>query len=322
MDLIRETRVFSDALDRLPLPAGVSHVYNPLSYMRAAHERWLGRFVPCGYEEVAPRTIPITSPMSRPYLILGMNPGPWGMVQTGVPFGDVVNAKALLALTTTCPHPARAGRHEWYMHPPDRVVCHACGDVEQSCPLPGILPTLHSKCPILGFKCTRREASGERLWCGLSGVWEKTLASPDLVGADIGRKLIDAVLRDCFAVNYCPLAYFADDGKGTNVTPDAFRKSGPYRDLPYANELDALCARYIAAILEAFKTRVALAVGRYAETMVKVITSAMPADARPKIVYLTHPSPLATHSAVEWAEMCEREMSKAGVLPARTGGVS
>jgi len=48
----------------------------------------------------------------------------------------------------------------------------------------------------------------------------------------------------------------------------------------------------------------------------------MPADARPKIVYLTHPSPLATHSAVEWAEMCEREMSKAGVLPARTGGVS
>lgn len=44
MNLIQDTRVFSDALDRLSRPAGVSHVYNPLAYMRRAHEQWLAQF--------------------------------------------------------------------------------------------------------------------------------------------------------------------------------------------------------------------------------------------------------------------------------------
>lgn len=48
MNLIQDTRVFSDALDRLSRPAGVSHVYNPLAYMRRAHEQGLDRFVPGG----------------------------------------------------------------------------------------------------------------------------------------------------------------------------------------------------------------------------------------------------------------------------------
>ena len=269
MNLIQDTRVFSDALDRLSRPAGVSHVYNPLAYMRRAHEQWLDQFV----------LVTATSP--RPYLILGMNPGPWGMVQTGVPFGDVANANTILGYRRGDQIPAPD---------PDRV-------------------TLHPKRPVQGFACTRREASGERLWSGLCKVWEKS-------AFDANVHEIDAVLADCFAVNYCPLAYFADDGKGTNVTPDAFCKSGPYRDLPYAIELDALCSSYIAAIMQAFRTRVVLAVGRYAETMAKVIvTSAMPADVRPKVVYLTHPSPLATRSAGEWAAMAQREMSAAGVLP-------
>lgn len=290
MNLIQDTRVFSDALDRLSRPAGVSHVYNPLAYMRRAHEQWLAQFevfvdyqgesVSCATYEKSPDEF-ARATQSRPYLILGMNPGPWGMVQTGVPFGDVANANTILGYRRGDQIPAPD---------PDRV-------------------TLHPKRPVQGFACTRREASGERLWGGLCKVWEKP-------AFDANVHEIDAVLADCFAVNYCPLAYFADDGKGTNVTPDAFRKSGPYRDLPYANDLDALCSSYIAAIMQAFRTRVVLAVGRYAETMAKVIvTSAMPADVRPKVVYLTHPSPLATRSAGEWAAMAQREMSAAGVLP-------
>lgn len=284
MNLIHDTRTFSDALDRLPRPAGVSHVYNPLAYMRRAHEQWLDQFVL------------VTAPSPRSYLILGMNPGPWGMVQTGVPFGDVANANIILGYRRGDQIPAPD---------PDRVV-------------------LHPKRPVQGFACTRREASGERLWGGLSKVWAlATKPMPEDPTEDDGCpnddtpvEMIRRVLADCFAVNYCPLAYLAADPQGTNVTPDAFRKSGPYRDLPYANDLDALCSSYIAAIMQAFRTRVVLAVGRYAETMAKVIvTSAMPAGVRPKVVYLTHPSPLATRSAGEWAAMAQREMSVAGILP-------
>ena len=187
MNLVQETRVFSDALGRLPLPAGVSHVYNPLAYMRRAHERYLERFVPGTYEDVIAGEY-TGAPAPRPYLILGMNPGPWGMVQTGVPFGDVATARSLL-LYDTPPEPEL-----------ERVK-------------------LHPNRPVLGLASARREASGERLWGGLSQVW---------AGGSVD------VLRDAFAMNYCPLAYFAGDEQGTNVTPDAFVKSGPYRDREYA----------------------------------------------------------------------------------------
>lgn len=323
MNLIQDTRVFSDALDRLSRPAGVSHVYNPLAYMRRAHEQWLAQFevfvdyqgesVSCATYEKSPDEF-ARATQSRPYLILGMNPGPWGMVQTGVPFGDVANANIILGYKRGDQIPAPD---------PDRV-------------------TLHPKRPVQGFACTRREASGERLWSGLTGVFRPSAptqgcpaehrqgrhelyvdehhtfcrACGQKWSGGIDRKpALDAVLAQCFAVNYCPLAYFAADPQGTNVTPDAFRKSGPYRDLPYAIELDTLCSSYIAAIVQAFRTRVVLAVGRYAETKAREIAGAMPADVRPKVVYLTHPSPLATRSAGEWAAMAQREMSAAGVLP-------
>ena len=304
MNLIQDTRVFSDALDRLSRPAGVSHVYNPLAYMRRAHEQWLAQFevfvdyqgesVSCATYEKSPDEF-ARATQSRPYLILGMNPGPWGMVQTGVPFGDVANANIILGYRRGDQIPAPD---------PDRVV-------------------LHPKRPVQGFACTRREASGERLWGGLSKVWAlATKPMPEDPTEDDGCpnddtpvEMIRRVLADCFAVNYCPLAYFAADPQGTNVTPDAFRKSGPYRDLPYANDLDALCSFYITAIMQAFRTRVVLAVGRYAETKAREIAGTMPGDTRPKVVYLTHPSPLATRSAGEWAAMAQREMSAAGVLP-------
>ena len=274
MNLVQETRVFSDALNRLPLPAGVSHVYNPLAYMRRAHERYLERFVPCMYEQVAPRTILTTAPSPRPYLILGMNPGPWGMVQTGVPFGDVATARSLL-LYDTPPEPEL-----------ERVK-------------------LHPNRPVLGLASARREASGERLWGGLSQVWAGGPAD---------------VLRDAFAMNYCPLAYFAGDEQGTNVTPDAFAKSGPYRDREYAKALDVLCSKYLKQIIEAMDTRVVLAVGRYAEFKARMVQAALRASStRPKlqVVYLTHPSPLVTRSAEQWAEMAQSTMKAAGVLPGR-----
>ncbi len=59
-----------------------------------------------------------------------MNPGPWGMAQTGVPFGDVPSARDWLGIS---------------------------GKVGQP-------PRFHEKHPVLGFSCARREVSGTRLW--------------------------------------------------------------------------------------------------------------------------------------------------------------
>ncbi len=98
---------------RFGLP--VACTYNPLAYAREPFERYLER-----YAQAAPREV----------LLVGMNPGPFGMVQTGVPFGDVAFVRDWLEI---------AGRVE----PPE----HA-----------------HPKRPVLGFDCPRSEVSGTRLW--------------------------------------------------------------------------------------------------------------------------------------------------------------
>jgi len=104
----------SSAVDALSFSPPVTHVYNPLGYARAAHLAYLERYA--------------SSP--REVVLLGMNPGPWGMAQTGVPFGHVGLVKEWLEIE------AVVGR-----------------------PVPE-----HPKRPILGFDCPRREVSGERLW--------------------------------------------------------------------------------------------------------------------------------------------------------------
>lgn len=92
-----------------------SHVYNPLDYAWAGHREYLRRY----------------GAKRGRVLLLGMNPGPWGMTQTGVPFGDVVTVR------------------EWF-HIESR--------------LGKVLPPQHPKYPILGMACHRNEGSGSRLW--------------------------------------------------------------------------------------------------------------------------------------------------------------
>ena len=92
----------------------VSHVYNPLDYARAAHEEYLCRFA---------------SGPGRVVLV-GMNPGPWGMTQTGVPFGEVELVRDWLRIRSSIGRP----------------------------------PVEHPKRPVEGFACRRREVSGRRLW--------------------------------------------------------------------------------------------------------------------------------------------------------------
>ena len=102
------------AVDQLEFGPPVACVYNPLDYASAAAHAYVNRY------GQAPKRA----------LFVGMNPGPFGMAQTGVPFGDVVSVRDWLRIEAPVGRPARG----------------------------------HPKRPILGFACPRGEVSGSRLW--------------------------------------------------------------------------------------------------------------------------------------------------------------
>lgn len=114
MDLVSISRTLARKVDRLTFADPVSHVYNPLRYAAPLHEAYLARY----------------GQGSKPALLVGMNPGPFGMVQTGVPFGDVTMVRDWMGLSAPVSRPT----HE------------------------------HPKRPVLGLACPRGEVSGARLW--------------------------------------------------------------------------------------------------------------------------------------------------------------
>lgn len=112
--VVRVSRKLCAAVSKLQFGADVSHVYNPLEYAREPHENYLRRY----------------GVGKKRLLFIGMNPGPFGMAQTGVPFGDVTMVRDFLRISGTVKRPA----------------------VE------------HPKRPVLGFECQRSEVSGTRVW--------------------------------------------------------------------------------------------------------------------------------------------------------------
>ena len=83
--LVAISRELSDQVDALRFPS-VPFVYNPLAYARAPHEAYLERW---------------GSKTPREVVMVGMNPGPFGMAQTGVPFGDVAMVRDFVGVDGT-----------------------------------------------------------------------------------------------------------------------------------------------------------------------------------------------------------------------------
>jgi len=123
--LIAAARELASQVDRLKFRPPIAHVYNPLDYAWPAHEIYLRKFGD-GRKRV---------------VFLGMNPGPFGMAQTGVPFGEVVAVRDWLKIHAPIRRPALE----------------------------------HPKRPVLGFDCHRSEVSGRRLW----GLFAERFGSPD-----------------------------------------------------------------------------------------------------------------------------------------------
>lgn len=105
--------------------SGAAHVLNPLVYGWDNHRAYLERHARAPVEAV----------------LVGMNPGPWGMGQTGVPFGDPASVRGFLGITGAVLRPENE----------------------------------HPRCPVRGVDSPRGEVSGQRLWGGI----ERCFGSPD-----------------------------------------------------------------------------------------------------------------------------------------------
>ena len=123
--LILAAHRLAHAVDKLRFGPPVTHIYNPLAYAWAPHEQYLRRF------GNSPKRV----------LFLGMNPGPFGMVQTGVPFGEVRMVRNWFRIEGPVNRPARE----------------------------------HPRRLVTGFACARSEVSGKRLW----GFFARRFGTPE-----------------------------------------------------------------------------------------------------------------------------------------------
>ncbi|MEW6312935.1 MAG: single-stranded DNA-binding protein [Pseudomonadota bacterium] len=123
--LVAAARALCIEVDRLKFATPVTHVYNPLAYAWAPHEQYLRRYGDGGKRVV----------------FLGMNPGPFGMAQIGVPFGEIAAARDWLRLDAQVQKPARENPAK----------------------------------PVEGWACRRSEVSGQRLW----GLFRERFGTPE-----------------------------------------------------------------------------------------------------------------------------------------------
>lgn len=112
--LINKVSELSTELAKIEFSPPVTHIYDPTDYARKPLAMYLEKY------GQAPKRV----------VLVGMNPGPWGMLQTGVPFGEVEIVTGWMGIKAPVKQPAK----------------------------------LHPKRPVDGFACIRSEVSGSRLW--------------------------------------------------------------------------------------------------------------------------------------------------------------
>ena len=123
--LIAAARALATQVDKLKFKPPVTHVYNPLDYAWAAHEKYLRKF----------------GDGKKRVVFIGMNPGPFGMAQTGIPFGEIAAVRDWLNISAPVGKPKSE----------------------------------NLKRPVRGFDCPNSEVSGRRLW----GLFQERFITPE-----------------------------------------------------------------------------------------------------------------------------------------------
>ncbi len=112
--ILRRSDAFARELSKIVPSGRVYYIYNPFEYARPPWAAYVRKFAATPKKTV----------------FIGMNPGPWGMAQTGIPFGEVATVREWLHIDEAVAQPSRT----------------------------------HPRRPVLGMACTRSEVSGRRLW--------------------------------------------------------------------------------------------------------------------------------------------------------------
>ena len=112
--LIKATKALSQSVGSLSFDLPTAYIYNPLEYAWGIHRQYLE----------------LAGGGKKKVVFLGMNPGPYGMAQTGVPFGEIPAVRDWMGLK---------------------------GEVKKPNPE-------HPKRPVDGLECAKSEVSGRRLW--------------------------------------------------------------------------------------------------------------------------------------------------------------
>lgn len=124
--LLAASETLASATDKLIFEGKVNHVYNPLVYAQETHMDYIKKY----------------GNGKKRVLLMGMNPGPWGMAQTGIPFGEISYCKDWLKIEGKIQKPNKS----------------------------------HFKRPIDGWECQRSEVSGRRLWGLMEERYKNALA--------------------------------------------------------------------------------------------------------------------------------------------------
>jgi single-strand selective monofunctional uracil DNA glycosylase len=123
--LLEAARELQRTLSKLDCSNVAEWVYDPFDYAFDPYCEYVQRFARTTAKRV----------------FMGMNPGPWGMAQTGIPFGEVAAVRDWLKIKAAAKTPKRE----------------------------------HPKRPIQGLACKRSEVSGKRMW----GLFRERYGTPE-----------------------------------------------------------------------------------------------------------------------------------------------
>ena len=235
-EITASTQRLTKALKHLEFNAPVARVYLPLDYAWKPHQSYLERFAG-GKKRV---------------VFLGMNPGPYGMAQTGVPFGEVAAVRDWMGIDEPVGKPADE----------------------------------HPKRPIEGFRCTRSEVSGRRLW----GLFAERFGTAD------------AFFKEHFVLNFCPLVWMS--ATGANLTPDkiAAAEMAP---------VEEACLKHLSEVIGLLNPDFLIGVGGFAEERLRRAAEIRGSTAR--IGRILHPSPASPAANRGWAEAAAKQLAALGV---------
>ncbi|KAM9672318.1 single-strand selective monofunctional uracil DNA glycosylase isoform 1-T3 [Trichechus inunguis] len=246
-------------LSQLQFSEPVGSIYNPVEYAWEPHRNYVTRYCQ-GPKEV---------------LFLGMNPGPFGMAQTG-------SVARVRRGTRTTGFSRKTGR---------QVPFGEVSVVRDWLGIGGPVlppPQEHPKRPVLGLECPQSEVSGARFW----GFFRNLCGQPEVF------------FRHCFVHNLCPLLFLAPSGR--NLTP---------AELPtkQREQLLGICDAALCRQVQLLGVRLVVGVGRLAEQRARrALAGLMP---EVQVEGLLHPSPRNPQANRGWEAVAKERLNELGLLP-------